>query len=170
MKKQFRKELKEFLSNAERISILCVGNEIKGDDAAGIIVSEEVAAHLPKNVFLFIGGSLPENYTGPIRKKKPTHVLLVDAAEFEDGDIGDYGLFDPEQIQQFSFTTHSLPLSVFIDFLRKSSSSTDNVAQFKVIGIKPKVTEIDDEITPEVEQGAKEVSKILIEVLHEVLG
>lgn len=169
-KENFQNELRTFLIGAQRVAILGVGNDLRADDIAGILVSEHIAYRLPKNVFLFIGESLPENYTGPIRSKKPTHVLLVDAAEFEGGKVGDYGLFEKDDIENFSFTTHSLPLSVFIDFLHKSTSADKkNKAKFKIIGIKPGNTEFNEKATPEVEVAAKEVADILIEVLNEVM-
>ena len=170
LKESFRNELRLFLEGAQRVAILGVGNDLRADDIAGILVSEYIATKLPKNVFLFIGESLPENYTGPIRSKKPTHVLLVDAAEFDGGEYGDYGLFDKDDISNFSFTTHSLPLSVFIDFLHKSASANEeNRANFKIIGIKPRNTEFNEKVSPEIEEAAKEVADILLEILNEVM-
>jgi hypothetical protein len=95
------------LKGATRVVLLGVGSDLRGDDAAGMMAAERLS-HTPKlNVLL--GGTAPENLTGEIKKLKPSHLLIVDAAEMK-AEAGTIRLLTPEEIGGFSFSTHALPL------------------------------------------------------------
>ena len=66
--------------SVQRIVILGMGNELDGDDAAGIQVARRLQSSLADcpHVLVIDGGNAPESYTGKIRQFGPDFVLLVD--------------------------------------------------------------------------------------------
>lgn len=130
--------------------MLGVGSELRGDDAAGGAV---IAALEPKaNLALFDGGTAPENFTGAIRAFAPDHLLIVDAAEIE-GEPGSVRVMEEGEIAGVTFTTHMLPLTVMIDFLRK-----DMTFGVTVLGIRPETTGFGAEMTAPVAEAVKRVA------------
>jgi hydrogenase 3 maturation protease len=69
--------------SALRVAVVGVGNELNGDDAAGISVARNLWAdrEIPACCFKIETGSLPENASGPLRRFHPDLVIFVDAAE-----------------------------------------------------------------------------------------
>jgi len=102
-----------------RLAILGIGNELNGDDSAGVLVARKLFAALPNrpNLLVLDCGTMPENAGGPLRRFQPGLVLMVDAADlgFQAGEIS---LVDLEQVRGFSASSHSLPLTVFAEYLR----------------------------------------------------
>lgn len=120
-----------------RTVIIGVGNEFRGDDAAGIMVIRSIkkllAAHgigflqppvlekkyyETKSLFLIEGGSAPENYSGAIRLFQPEVVILIDAADMG-LEQGQFSWVEWGQISGFGGSTHTSSLSLFAEFLRR---------------------------------------------------
>ena len=150
--------LKNWLLEAERIALLGVGSELRGDDAAGLLVAQELArAHLKLkkriDFKVFIGETAPENLTGEIKRFNPTHLLIVDSA-----DMGKRGgmvqWIDPDKVGGISFCTHSLPIKIMADYLTQSIG-----CKIKIIGIQPKVLTFGSRFSKEIEKTVKNVSK-----------
>jgi hydrogenase 3 maturation protease len=129
---------------------------LRGDDAAGMMAAERLS-HTPKlNVLL--GGTAPENLTGEIKKLKPSHLLIVDAAEMK-AEAGTIRLLTPEEIGGFSFSTHALPLKVMIDFIL-----TDWPCAVTIIAIQPADTHFGAPVHPAVKQAVRELTEALLAV------
>jgi hydrogenase 3 maturation protease len=133
--------LKKTLESAERVGMLGVGSELRADDAAGILVAlriKELTAKkkLRANLKIFIGATAPENLTGQIKKFRPTHLIIIDAADLgiKPGEIK---IMNPDEISGITFCTHSLPLKVMTDYLLDSFKFS-----ITVIGIQPKTLEV----------------------------
>lgn len=78
--------LKKRLNKAKRIALLGVGSKLRCDDAAGILVAEQLEKERRKVKFqqslkVFIGATAPENLTGEIKRFKPTHLIIIDSAD-----------------------------------------------------------------------------------------
>ena len=155
--------LKNRLKGAKRIALLSVGSELRGDDAAGILVGEEFkksCKNLDKgNCRIFFGGSAPENFTGRIKQFKPTHLIIVDSADLRKKP-GTIAIIDPKDVGGFSFGTHQLPLKMMVDYMSQSL----NCKAF-IIGIQPKNTGFGSSHSEEV---AKSV-RVIIDSLKAVL-
>jgi hydrogenase 3 maturation protease len=158
------KILKQKLSNAQRVAVLGVGSELRGDDIAGLLAARQIKENTKNKssaplLQVFIGETAPENLTGEIKQFAPTHLIVIDAAELnkEPGHIEVMGL---EKISGASFCTHSLPLKVIIGYLLES---------FKfepiVIGIQPKTLTFGAEPTKEVITAAKDLAKTIAKLL-----
>lgn len=164
---KLKKELKEWLKNAERLVILGIGNKMLGDDGAGVLVAEKLfEAGFPRNLRVIKGGVAPENFTGQIVKFRPTHLLLVDAALFK-GKPGTFRLFPAEKISGLTLSTHRLPLTLLIQYLEHALPRL----KIKLLAIKPARVGWGLNPSPTIRSAAKEIARILLESLpHSLLN
>lgn len=153
MPPDLKAELTSRLKGATRVVLLGVGSDLRGDDAAGMLVAEKLQ-NAP-NLTILLGGTAPENLTGEIKKLKPSHLLIVDAAEMK-AEPGTVKLLTPEEIGGFSFSTHALPLKVMIDFIL-----ADWQCAVTMIAIQPADTHFGAPIHPAVKQAAGQVAGCL---------
>lgn len=118
---------------SRRISLIGIGYELGGDDAAGIALIHRLQTQLPDlaTLQLIEAGTAPENITGAVRRFRPDRILLVDAADFS-GSPGQIELLDWKDTVGFSASTHSLPLHVFAQYL-----SSEMNCPVTLIGIQP---------------------------------
>jgi len=112
--------LKKTLTNksVQRIVILGMGNELDGDDAAGIQVARRLQMALAgcEHMLVIDGGNAPESYTGKIRQFAADFVLLVDGADMGETP-GTVAWLDWEETDGLSGSTHTLPLHVLSNYL-----------------------------------------------------
>ena len=150
-------ELEAFLGDAagRRVVLVGVGSPIRGDDIVGLKVLQFLEGKLPSSVLLLETESVPESYTGSIRDFQPTHVVIVDAANFG-GAPGEARIIPPKAIANSSVSTHSLPLHVFIGYVKQSICQ--NVI---LLGIQGVNIDFGAELTPEVEKGAHALAGLL---------
>jgi hydrogenase 3 maturation protease len=125
-------------------------------------VALEVAASLegfsrPFGRFeLFVGGTTPENLTGPMRRFGPGHLLVLDAAELGAAP-GSIELLAPERLQQMTFCTHALPLQTIIDYVLTASPGCG----ITLVGIQPKHLELGRPLSPELREAASHLVTML---------
>jgi hydrogenase 3 maturation protease len=129
----YENSLKEKLRDIGHLLIIGVGNELGCDDAAGVELSRQMRREFrrSKKVDIIEAGTTPENYISSIRKLRPSHILIVDAAQMGLSP-GSVRIIERSEIGGFAFSTHSLPLSFLIDYLEKNSQ-----AVVIVVGIEP---------------------------------
>ncbi|HWQ83764.1 MAG TPA: hypothetical protein VN363_04310, partial [Anaerolineales bacterium] len=62
----------------QRISLIGIGYELGGDDAAGVVVIQRLQKSLPaREPFQLIeAGTAPENVTGAVRRFQPDQIVL----------------------------------------------------------------------------------------------
>lgn len=144
-------QLSNFLSGCEKLIVLGVGNELKCDDGIGPYIINKLKEENieDKNKLLFIDGkTVPENFTGKIRKEKPTHLIIVDAC-LMDSDPGDMQIVNKYEFADIGISTHSMSLSFFVRYLEKDTD-------FRIIfvGIEPKTMDFGNAPTPKVQEAA----------------
>lgn len=154
----FESQLSSFLEGFEKLIILGVGNELKCDDGVGpYIIKKLKDEDIEDNErLLFIDAqTVPENFTGKIRKENPSHVIIVDAC-LMDGEPGDIKIVDKDDFANIGISTHSMSLSFFVRYLEQGTD-------FKIIfvGIEPESMDYDDKPTANVENAANDFIKIL---------
>ena len=155
--------LKDRLKSAERIVVLGIGSELRGDDIAGILVTEELGK-CPKDakkLKIINGGTAPENFTGEIKNFNPTHLVVIDSANMAKSKPGTIRLIDPEKIGNFSFCTHRLPVNIMTDYLIKFID-----CEIIILGIQPKTIDFGAKCSPEIKKSVKRVSSAITKVLH----
>lgn len=130
--------IKSSLKNATHIVFLGMGSDLRRDDAAGIQVAEllqqvfrQRRAGLVPEILVLAGGTAPENMTGAIRQFQPSHIVIVDAAQFG-ARAGVVRLLDPENLGEMVSSTHRLPIKLMLDYL-----AIEARFQLVVIGIQP---------------------------------
>jgi len=149
-------KIKNRLHKAERVVVVGVGSEMRGDDIVGLLVLEELKKDPHPKVILIEGGTAPENFTGQIKKAKPTHLIIVDAADLRQAP-GTIEVIDPERIGGYSFSTHALPLKIMVDFIL-----ADWKCEVMVIAIQPQSLEFGRPVDPAVAEAAHLIAEAII--------
>jgi len=133
---------------------LAVGSDLRGDDAAGLLVAEQLQSKISDKFQILIGGTAPENFTGEVKRLKPSHLLIVDAADMKAAP-GTIQVISHQEIGGYSFSTHALPLKVMIDFIL-----ADYKCEVIIVTIQPKNVMFGAPVSPEVRAAAAEIAKI----------
>jgi hydrogenase 3 maturation protease len=123
--------LQHRLSGASRIAVVGIGEELSMTDCLGIAAARTVDAQKIMGVKVFFAGTVPESITAPIRTYSPDHILLLDAADMN-AQPGTMAVISPGEISAGLFSTHALPLTVVMDYLRE-----DTGAAVTLLGIQP---------------------------------
>lgn len=157
---EFIQKIDDFLTGADKLAILGIGNEDNGDDAAGLYVLMSLQlAKLPDWVTNFYCERVPEHFLGKIAKLGPNRVLLLDAADMKEIP-GAIAVFSKEAISQgFHMSTHSLSLTMLEEFLKPDIP--DLVTLY--VGIQPKQMFFQTPLSAEVSEAADEFADFLIE-------
>lgn len=163
-----RNQLQVKLENAVRIAVLGVGSDLRGDDAVGMIalsrLRELLKAKGSVNKLrrkrspvwrLFEGGTAPENLTGDLRRFKPSHLLIIDAAELGKKP-GTIEFIDLKKADNTSFLTHKLPLKLTIDYL-----AADMKFSTVFLGIQPRSLDFGAPVSEEVSRAGKDLAALL---------
>lgn len=150
-------QLKRRLDGAKKVVVLGIGSELRADDIAGVLVASRVkeltrGKRPGPRLKVLIGGTAPENLTGDIKRYKPTHMIIVDAAD-AGAKPGKIIVLEPDDTSGTSFCTHSLPTKVFTDYLLEYFP-----CRFTLIGIQPKNLTMGDEPSPAVVKASESVA------------
>ncbi|HKZ63360.1 MAG TPA: hydrogenase maturation protease [Thermoplasmata archaeon] len=130
----FADALSRHLAGATRIAILGIGDDLNPRDRPGILAALLVHELGVPNVTVFLTGTMPENYTGALRGLRPSHVVLIDAAEMGEAP-GSVGLIHPARVRGQRFSTHAMPLTLVIEYLEGELG-----ARVLLIGVQPDAT------------------------------
>ncbi len=153
---EWRKELKDRLAKVERLVVLGIGAEESGDDGAGNACAREIKGRLKhkesEKLYVIPAGQFPEYYTGTIRKYNPTHVVIIDGAH-ADFPPGSVFLIEPENIQEGEPTTHRMPLSVLIRYIKETVR-----CEVALLGIQPAIFEEPFKLSEPVEKSIKQIA------------
>ena len=143
--------------------IVGIGNLLKGDDGVGPLVCEQLAGKTSAE--LIDAGTVPENYIQPIIKKAPRNLLVIDAIDFG-APAGTIRIFEPEQLNSYALSTHTLSPRLFVDMvcqnLRRDPALREPDVYF--VGIQPAQTQLGESVSPQVSQAVQQLSKILAEI------
>lgn len=158
----FDSQLNIFLEGFEKLIILGVGNELKCDDGVGPYIIKKLKEENieDKDKLLFIDAqTVPENFTGKIRKENPSHLIIVDAC-LMDCEPGDIRIVDKGDFANIGISTHSMSLSFFVKYLERDTD-------FRIIfvGIEPESMDYQDMPTQKVENAANEFINTLKGIL-----
>ena len=148
-------ELALWLRGASRIVIMGIGNPLRRDDFVGMAVIKQLAPAALPNVRLIETGEVPENYLDAVVRVRPSHVLLIDAGEFE-APPGSVRLVSPTKVAGLSLSTHALPLSLVSEYLEKRTKAT-----IALLTIQPKVLDFGEGLSEELSRVVKEVSEAI---------
>jgi hydrogenase 3 maturation protease len=153
-------KLREYFGEEEkRVVLIGVGNPMRSDDGVGVKIIELLEEKGLPDVLLLNTETVPEAFVGKVSEFKPTHILILDAANFH-GKPGEVRFITSEQIGGQAISTHSLPLNIFISYVK-----SDVGVEAMLLGIQPKRIEFFTEMTEEVKRTAEEVADTLYAIL-----
>jgi len=159
--KNLEEELKSWVSRFKKIVILGIGSSIRRDDYVGVIIAKILKEKkLPKTLVLECE-TVPESFTSVVKEAKPSHVLMIDAANLgvKPGFARIIGI---NEINDFSLSTHDLPLSLLAKFIAYETN-----AKVALLGIQPKSLDFGEGLTSELIKASEEIAKIIEKVLIE---
>jgi hydrogenase 3 maturation protease len=150
--------------------VLGIGNRLGGDDAAGTWVVDmlnpalsalsagrhRAKALLPTEIMAIDAGTAPESYTSVIRRHRPDLLILVDAADMG-LPPGALRTITPEKISILSFSTHNIPLSMFISYVNEFCG------EVLLVGVQPERTETGGGISKAVRKSVKKLADAILE-------
>jgi hydrogenase 3 maturation protease len=150
------------LCGAGKVLILGVGSDLRGDDVAGMLVVETLKksrSSIKIPLKLISASTAPENFTGEIKRFSPTHIIIIDTADFGKKP-GEISFATIQEISGMSFSTHQLPLRIMFDYLQKSLN-----CEVLVIGIQPQTLEFGKLPSKAVKQAVKSLVAAIREAL-----
>jgi len=143
----------------KRILLLGVGNRLRGDDAVGSLMVERLKGKV--NIPLIDAGDVPENYLGPIETSGADLVLVVDATEMG-ANAGDVAIFDIEQVQGMSISTHTANLGLMFQVI-----PPEKRPHVILVGIQPGSMELGQALSEPVRTTMGELAEMLVLSLTE---
>jgi len=143
--------------------VLGIGNRLGGDDAAGTRVVDmlnqrwkKAKAGAPIEITAIDAGTAPESYTSVIRQHRPDVLILVDAADMG-LPPGARRTIPPEKISILSFSTHHMPLSMFVSYAKEFCG------KILLVGVQPEGTEMGQHLSEVVRKSVKELVEVILE-------
>ena len=167
MNPEVRAALGQALAGAQRIAVLGVGSDLRGDDAVGILVASDLEQRLAglDRVKVFLGHTAPENFSGAIRAFAPTHLVAIDAGALGKAP-GEITVLRETRIGATSFCTHALPLSVMFAYLRDALPGLGVV----LVAIEPESTAFGRPVSAPVSDAAQSAAGGLADLINMALG
>ncbi|MDD5194241.1 MAG: hydrogenase maturation peptidase HycI [Candidatus Omnitrophica bacterium] len=159
-----KEKLQSKLKGAGKVTVLGVGSQLRADDAAGMLVASYLQKSCKKypqaeNLQILFGETAPENLTGEIKAFKPTHLIIVDAADTGKR-AGTALIMEPGELAGISFCTHQLPMNILTDYLLKSFK-----CEIIIVGIQPKTLVFGKSVSRSVKAAAKEISATIKSII-----
>ncbi|MBN2366749.1 MAG: hydrogenase maturation protease [Calditrichaeota bacterium] len=150
-------QLREILSPPPLI--IGIGNELRGDDGAGIILIEKLReSGYPSLLNVY---SNPENYLRKIAEIEKHHRLWVDVINW-DAPPGDFRIFDSSEIKYFAISTHNFSPAVLLEFLKEYRNIPDYF-----LGIQPKNMQLGQALSSEVEETVEFLRDFIVENMNQ---
>ncbi len=144
------------------ILIFGVGNPLRGDDGIGSEIAKDLRQLGYKNVI--DAEDTPENYILKVLEMKPKKVIVLDACHFG-GSPGEFRLFKErewEKILNTSFSTHTLPISLFMSLFEKGG-----IEEVYLLGIQAQSLAFNQPVSPEVKEAKRKVIDFLEKIISQ---
>jgi len=152
------RSLVNWIAGGKRIAVVGVGNEMRKDDAVGVQLAKKLRGKLSRQFRLIEAGTIPESYIDKVREFRPTHVLIIDAAQIGTNP-GNSRLLSPRKVKGLSISTHTLPLNIFAEFVKKETCS-----KVKILAVQPKDLQFGEGLTDELARTVEELTSILVRI------
>jgi hydrogenase 3 maturation protease len=142
--------------------VIGIGNALGGDDAAGPCLvrmlnrKRQRTSNSSVEITTIDAATAPESYTSVIRRQRPDLLILVDAADMG-LPPGALRIIPPGNISVLSFSTHHMPLSTFLSYVK------DFCGTVMLIGVQPQQTDMGDHISTVVRKSMMELVEAIIE-------
>ena len=139
---------------SEKPLVICIGNELRGDDGAGIIFGQNLLNGGYENTILVF--DTPENYLQKIISMPGRCRLWVDVINWG-ANPGSYNILAPTEVQHFAISTHNYSPVVLLEFLKTYQDIPDYF-----LGIQPQDLSLGNQITQPVSNTIKRLSEFFL--------
>ncbi|MHC4335325.1 MAG: hydrogenase 3 maturation endopeptidase HyCI [Planctomycetota bacterium] len=137
--------------------IVGIGNTLKGDDAVGPLICEQLR-DVDLSAELIDAGTVPENYIGKLIRKAPQNLVIIDAIDFA-APAGTIDLFKTEQLSSLAFSTHAPSPRLFVDTIK-----TEIEVEVYFIGVQPEHVALGEPVSCRVSRAIETLKAVLTEV------
>ncbi|MEO0093694.1 MAG: hydrogenase maturation peptidase HycI [candidate division WOR-3 bacterium] len=137
--------------------ILAIGNRMRGDDAIGCVIADELKRI--DGLLVIDAGTVPENFIEKICELKPKRIIIVDACDFK-GQPGTFRIFSERQMEKITghlISTHTLSLNLTVAMIKKQLD-----CRVQLLGIQPERIDFGTALSPKVNQAKDRVVKYLL--------
>ena len=143
-------------TNSHKILILGVGNRLRGDDAIGCLITDELKSI--DGLMVLDCGSAPENFIDKVCSSAPDEIIIVDACNFG-AEPGKFQLFAERQIEKISsqlLSTHTLPLSLTVAMIKKQIP-----CKIQLLGVQPESIDFGQGLSAKLAKSKSQIVKYL---------
>jgi hydrogenase 3 maturation protease len=155
---EITKKLTEFLSDARRIAILGIGNDLRTDDGLGPFIINNLETDHP-DVLIENVGSVPEAFARPLAEFGAERVIMIDAADMRKP-VGHIELVTKDRIGGIAISTHSMPLSFLMQYLEDSTGGLTIL-----LGVQPQSIVFGEGLTPKIDEAARKLISTIDSIL-----
>lgn len=147
--------LKKWLTDVKLLIILGIGNELRSDDAAGLLVARTLKSLNSEKFEAVECEASIEVCIDYALEKRPSHLLIIDA--FPNG--GRLTILDPTDIESYMpVSTHDIPIPLLLETFGKPLDTS-----VKILGIGVKKFDFGKEVSSECLKTVNEVVKAILE-------
>ncbi len=157
-------ELTRWLSTAQRLVLIGIGNPLRRDDNIGVEIVEGLEGNVSQSVLLIKSETVLENFIEPIIEFNPTHILIIDAALL-DIKPGSTKLMKSLPLSRVPMSTHNLPLQIFCDYLKKTINT-----KIVLLLIQPEDTNFGEGLTSTLNVTRKKLVNILLKQIKFIIN
>lgn len=130
-----------------------IGNRLRGDDYAGLFVSEQINAC--GNISVLLAGDNPEDAYDEALKLKPAKAVFIDAAEMG-LPAGTLQVLYEDTLSERSMTTHKMPVPLISRLIREETG-----ADVVILGIQPACVDFNAPMTESVKFSCETAARII---------
>ena len=134
--------------------LMGIGNELKGDDGIGNIIAREFQRMVPDGWLSIPCETVPENFTGVVKRESPDTLVIIDAAEMGLSP-GEFRIIPKSKLNSGVIGTHGMPLKHLVSYLE------EHAGKIIFIGVQPGEMRIGGRISKEVELGKAKLIGII---------
>jgi hydrogenase 3 maturation protease len=146
-----------------KIAILGIGNELRRDDGVGLAVVDRLSSFIDDpSVVVLNCQHVPENFTGYVKRIKPTCVVLVDSADFG-ASPGEARIFQLNDLEGSSVTTHKASLLALGEYLQSEIN-----CNIFVIGIQPANCDFGSGLSPVARRASIVVADLISTAINRI--
>jgi len=160
--KEISEALRNWLTSAKKVAVLGIGSGLRGDDALGPVFIRMMKRRVGKKVRLYDCGTVPESFAGPIKRFRPTHLLMIDAAQM-DLAPGQIRFITPDKIGGIPISTHAIPLNVLSEYFASTIG-----CKVALLGVQPKTVGFDEMLSKDVEVALERLADVVEHELSEL--
>ena len=130
---------------------------MKGDDGIGPALVKRLEGEIVCR--LIDAGPAPENYMGKIRSLQPDVIVIVDAIDMG-LKPGKYKVVPISQMGNATFTTHSISIKTFVDFILSEMSPA-----IFILGVQPAKIAFGSSISEPVQKALRSLGSEIMECM-----